>query len=318
MDPNSLKILLDSQNQNFRSALDVIAEQFKSRIHSMETQISELVKSLEFSQAEASDLMGDVRTLRQSQKEKDNIIENLISRVHDLEERLNYQEDYSRRNNLRISGITETYRETWEQTATTVSALLCDKMELPPMKLERAHRVGPIGQSTSRTIVARFESYGDREAVIRNARKLKGTGIYINEDLCLASQEKVRNQLPLMKQARSEGKIAYFKHTRLVIKDRVNRPSMTIGNEPPVGNSPAAGASKASTAGAADKVGATGGAGAGSDDGTAHGTVGGAGGISAGSSDGAAGGASTVAGAVGDGVDSDIQLRSSRRDRKKK
>ncbi|KAK3877108.1 hypothetical protein Pcinc_018160 [Petrolisthes cinctipes] len=55
--------------------------------------------------------------------------------------------------------------------------------------------------------------------VMRNARKQKGSGIYIDEDLCPASQEVRKSQIPLMKHAREEGKIDFFKHIRLIIKD---------------------------------------------------------------------------------------------------
>ncbi|KAK4309590.1 hypothetical protein Pmani_018787 [Petrolisthes manimaculis] len=140
----------------------------------------------------------------------------------ELEQRQNYQEDYNRRNNIRITGLQEQPGETWEETAITVSKLLEDKLQLPSMNIERAHRTGPAVPSRSRTVVARFEKFGDREAVVRNARKLRGTGIFINEDLCPASQEKKRSQLPLLKQAREDGKIAFFKHTKLIIKDRSN------------------------------------------------------------------------------------------------
>ncbi|MPC34729.1 hypothetical protein E2C01_028130 [Portunus trituberculatus] len=43
--------------------------------------------------------------------------------------------------------------------------------------------------------------------VIRNARKLKGTRIYINEDLCPASQELVKVQLPELHKAKDEGSV---------------------------------------------------------------------------------------------------------------
>lgn len=69
--------------------------------------------------------------------------------------------------------------------------------------------------------------------MIRNARKLRSTGIYINEDLCPASQEIVKSQLPRMKQARSEGKTAYFKHTRHVFKERMSGSSPTGVGVPP-------------------------------------------------------------------------------------
>ncbi len=56
---------------------------------------------------------------------------------------------------------------------------------------------------------------------MRSARKLKGTNIYFNDDLCAASQAIKNAQMPLMKQARAAGKIAYFRHTKLIVKDRL-------------------------------------------------------------------------------------------------
>ncbi|KAK3892984.1 hypothetical protein Pcinc_003163 [Petrolisthes cinctipes] len=61
--------------------------------------------------------------------------------VMELEERCNYLEDHSRRNNLQIVGLEERPEgETWEQTAVPVSKLLKNKLELPNLQMERAHR----------------------------------------------------------------------------------------------------------------------------------------------------------------------------------
>lgn len=86
--------------------------------------------------------------------------------------------------------------------------------------LEPAHRVGPRREGKPRPIVARFLRYSDREAVIRNGRKLRGTNIFVNEDLCAASQAIKSSQFPLLKQARAQGKIAFFRHTKLIIRER--------------------------------------------------------------------------------------------------
>ena len=51
---------------------------------------------------------------------------------------------------------------------------------------------------------------------------MKGTNIFINEDLCESSLEKRKNQLPELQKAGREGKIAYFSHTRLVVRERIN------------------------------------------------------------------------------------------------
>lgn len=223
MDLDAVKVFLEAQNKTFKTALNIVVEQLKSRIEQSEGAIKDLVRSLEFSQAEVKDLQSEVRQLKKSETDCKTTIDGLKRNIEELERRLNYQEDYNRRNNIRISGFQEKPGgETWEETAQAVSKLLEDKLQLPPMKLERAHRTGPSIPSRTRTVVARFERYGDREAVIRNARKLKGTGIFINEDLCPASQELKKKQFPQIKQAR-EGKIAFFRHTKLIIRERNNQ-----------------------------------------------------------------------------------------------
>lgn len=110
--------------------------------------------------------------------------------------------------------------ETWEQTAASVISLIEKKIQIPGVVLERAHRVGQRRDARPRPIVARFGRFCDREAVMRNARKLKGTNIFINDDLCAASQAVKNSQMPLFKQARAQGKVAFFHHTKLIIKEK--------------------------------------------------------------------------------------------------
>lgn len=127
----------------------------------------------------------------------DELLQNL-QHIKDLPEICNYQEDHSRRNNLQD--------ETWEQAATEVAKLLEDKLELPDMQLERAHRMGQRFENRTRPIIARFTRYCDREAVMRNVYKLKGTKIFINEDLCPSSQNIKRAQIPSSKKQGAKAK----------------------------------------------------------------------------------------------------------------
>ncbi|KAK3885657.1 hypothetical protein Pcinc_010143 [Petrolisthes cinctipes] len=223
MEIEAIKVLLEAQNNSFKSALDVIVEQLNSRIEATEETVRDLTRSLEFSQAEVKDLQSQVIELVKKDNINKDIMETLKRKICELEQRSNYQEDYNRRCNLRFSGVPEQRGgETWEVTANTVTKLLQDKLQLPPMQIERAHRTGQASHVTgrSRTIVARFERYGDREAVVRNAKKLRGTGIFINDDLCPASLELRKNQMPRLKQAKEDGKIAFFRHTKLIIREK--------------------------------------------------------------------------------------------------
>ena len=55
---------------------------------------------------------------------------------------MDYQEDYSRRNNLSFDGLLEQPNESWKVTKDIIHKLSRDKVELGPVELERAHRVG--------------------------------------------------------------------------------------------------------------------------------------------------------------------------------
>lgn len=119
--------------------------------------------------------------------------------------------------------------ETCEQAAKKVCHLIENKLELPNVQLERAHRVGQHYPNRLRPIIARFTRFSDREAVKRNVSKPRGSRIYVNEDLCPASQEIKRAQLPQLKQAKSEGKIGYFRRTKLIIKDKTTNAITNAG-----------------------------------------------------------------------------------------
>ncbi|KAK4310310.1 hypothetical protein Pmani_018129 [Petrolisthes manimaculis] len=90
--------------------------------------------------------------------------------------------------------------------------------------MERAHRVGPrpppSGDARPRTVVVRFTNFNQRQLTLRSSARLKNTNIYINEDLCESSVQIRKEQLPALRRAKAEGKIAYFNHTKLVVRDR--------------------------------------------------------------------------------------------------
>lgn len=227
MDPVALKTLLDSQQEAYKGSVDILVNQFNNRVAGLEGKVVEVISSLEFSQREIDDLKKEIMELKKEKEEDRKRISELVDQnkhlcdqVVSLERRCNSQEDYNRRNNLRISGVQERGEETWEQTMNIVKPLLQNRLQLPELSIERAHRLGIRQGETPRTIVVRFACFSDREAVMRNARKLKGTRVYINEDLCPASQELVKSQLPQLRQARSDGKIAFFRQAKLIIKNR--------------------------------------------------------------------------------------------------
>lgn len=232
-----MKAMLESQERAYKLAIDIVVKQMTDQISKLQGTVSDLTASLQFTQREVDDLKSTVKAYEKDKKETNVKINNLNEqlesenkKIKEMEEKQNKQEDYSRRKNVRITGVAERGgNETWEQSAAAVTAMLEDKMDLPGLVLERAHRVGTHRDSRPRTIIARFSRYCDREAVLRGARRLKGTNIFVNEDLCAASQAVKSAQFPLMKQARAEGKIAFFRHTKLIIRDKTDEGSAGRG-----------------------------------------------------------------------------------------
>ena len=99
-----------------------------------------------------------------------------------LKDKLWDLKDWSRRDNLRFDGVTEYENESWNDTEEVLKDFLFEHLSLRNIKSERAHRTGERKKDTSRTIVAIFSSYKTKELILKNARQLRDTGYYINED----------------------------------------------------------------------------------------------------------------------------------------
>ena len=141
-----------------------------------------------------------------------------------VERTVDYQENQSRRCNLRFDGIPDAENETWEQAEKNVRREMMTSLELPEtqvraMTIERAHRTGRTG-SKAQTIVVKFAQYEDRELVLVAAKKTRPRGIYVNEDFSQRIMARRKEPLPKMMKAREEGNIAYLSFDKLVVRDR--------------------------------------------------------------------------------------------------
>ena len=146
-----------------------------------------------------------------------------------MDKKVDYLENQSRRNNLIFDGITEEFKESWADSERKVCKVLKDNLQIQDRPvIERAHRVGRIKPERNRPIVVKFLNYKDRESILLNARKLRGTSYSIREDLSEKVLAKRREQMPQFKEARDAGKVAYFNYDRLVIKERSQPPGTML------------------------------------------------------------------------------------------
>lgn len=104
-------------------------KQVHERANSLEFTVSVLRKSLEYTQSEVDELKTKVKKIQKEKAADKNAIQDLKNQreragetIRNLDDRCDYLENYSRRNNLHITGVQERAggKKTWEQTAELV------------------------------------------------------------------------------------------------------------------------------------------------------------------------------------------------------
>ena len=90
-------------------------------------------------------------------------------------------EDHSRRNNIRIDGIKEHSKESWEECERRVHSMLKERLGIENVEIEREHRAGRKSRSKLGTIVCKLLRFKDKQNILIKAKLLKGTNIFINE-----------------------------------------------------------------------------------------------------------------------------------------
>ena len=222
------KEILDIQLQAYKDATSILFTSLNDRIENQNKTIYDLRQSLEFSQEELKEIRTELCNRTHDVNNQKKQINSHQITINDLQQQIARLEDYSRRKNIRINGIEENVNENWEQTHVKVQKMIEEKMNIKTVKVEYAHRLKRNeNQRGSRTIIAQLNRAIDRDLILKNSHKLKGSQTYVNEDLSDLTNQKRKEKYQEMKNARSAGKIAYFVKDKLIIKDRQVRSEFT-------------------------------------------------------------------------------------------
>lgn len=135
--------------------------------------------------------------------------EKLTSDLDQYKCELNLMEQYSRRNCIRIFGIPES---TGENTDQIITKLAEEKLgvDLKLSDIDRSHRIGKPNGKGSRSIIMKFTNYNIKSRVLRARRKLKSSGIGIQEDLTARNKallQKVKDHLRVSSAWTIDGRI---------------------------------------------------------------------------------------------------------------
>jgi ribA/ribD-fused uncharacterized protein len=128
------------------------------------------------------------------------------------------QEDYSRRCNLKISGIHE---QKDENTLQLIKSFFKTELGInSSIAVDKVHRIGkfsPIHLKEPRKIIVRFSNMCDRDLVWNNKKALKGKLYIIHEDFSNETENARRQLYPYAKAARQAGAYTSLKGDTLFI-----------------------------------------------------------------------------------------------------
>lgn len=219
------KDLLVQQENSYKSFIQMILDSTNKRMDCFSSELGKITQSLEFSQAEIEDLKLGTNTAHDSYEKVNNDLIKMQSSLAELSSKEDYMQNQLKRNNLLIDGIPDIKNESWQESEIKVKKILADHLELDPklIELERCHRTGRFeADGRPRTVVFKLLRFKDKEEILKRAKNLKGTNLYINEDYSEKVRQRRKDLLPQLREARIRGNIAYLRYDQLVVRPRTD------------------------------------------------------------------------------------------------
>ena len=223
-----LNEMLQLQERMFKTLVDSLVSNFNSRLDTVVGTVAELKTRLNICQKDTKEFsqkdIDEIKPCKTKLAEIEDDIEDIYDSIDYHMDKLEYLENQSRRNNIRIDGILEEENESRDTTEEKVKKFLAEKLNPEEaVHVERAHLVGRVvsgSRRRPRTIVYKLRDFKQKEQILKMTRRIKPVGLYLNEDLAKETLDKREEQRPKLEEAKRNGKVAYFELDKLIVKDR--------------------------------------------------------------------------------------------------
>ena len=230
----TVRELLETQERTFKYTIELLTKNFKDDINEIKRTVEDLKTSLNFSQKDIDDIKSRIYKAEERIMEAEEGIHDAQADIDHSLDQQEYLENQSRRNN--VFGIPEKDAkeglESWEESEQLVKNEIKSKLKIEvDLNIERAHRVGKLRPQPShrhdgsnvkirpRPIIVRFQSWKDKEMVVKKARQLKPEIIQFYEDYSKRTLDRRKEKIPELIQARKRSKRAFLVMDRLTVTD---------------------------------------------------------------------------------------------------
>ncbi|KAK8768826.1 hypothetical protein V5799_014709 [Amblyomma americanum] len=154
--------------KQWQASVDIELKQLSSRLRSVEVDVSDLKNNPAASSADSPGAVSSV----------------ISDQLRIIESRCNDAENRMRRCNLLFFGLSDDISETWPSAETKVIDLCKNELDITvdSSQIERAHRIGKYDPEKCRPVMVKFTLFKDKQQIIGNGIKLKGTNYAVRED----------------------------------------------------------------------------------------------------------------------------------------
>ena len=124
-----VKELMAVQERAYKNAIEILFSEVKNDIRNLNNEIQEMKCSLQFSQKDIDDLNSKVTSIDSKLNSQHIALEHIDKECEGISNQVDYLENQSRRNNIKILGLAESKEErTWEDTEKLIKSTIKDTL----------------------------------------------------------------------------------------------------------------------------------------------------------------------------------------------
>lgn len=208
-------------------------ERLQEKVDKIDHRVTELEHSMGFFEEDMTEQKRDTKKNTEATKMQASQIEMLHAKIQTLESKLEEADGYSQRSNLIFEGIPETRNEIpWLKVREVIETKM--GIDASQFRIDRCHRLRGAGPGSIKPIIVRFNWFRDRYVVWENRMNLRGSDIYVREDLPEKVERNRRQMIPAFKMARKLDKYSTMIADKLRFKGKVysidNLPEELVGS----------------------------------------------------------------------------------------
>lgn len=145
------------------------------------------------------------------------VTEELTEENKYLKNKVEYLENKVRRNNVVIYGL-DIKENLYENTVSQLENLL--EVKINQWDFNNIYKIGQQNNN-DKPILVEFTSVIKKQEILKNCHKLKGKGVYINNDMSQQNREKHKLLRKYLNKAKNDNTPAYIKNNNLIIQGEI-------------------------------------------------------------------------------------------------